>query len=109
MSGIVRCVTSVGFLHVAAAHVSEARRLVAEQAPWLSDVHIVDEALAEAGSSADLAKRIATRVGELIGRDVDMLVCQCPELIAEVRRVAARSGLPVVGPEALMAPLALAG
>lgn len=103
MSGIVRTVTSVGFLHTAAAQVAAVRSLVAEHAPWLRDVHLVDETLLDPMQVGDLAVRLAARVGELAGRDVDLLVCPHPELLADVTRVAARCGLPVVGLEALTA------
>ena len=46
---------------------------------------------------------LSVRIGELAGRDVDVLVCSCPELLADATRVAARCGLPVVGMEQLTA------
>lgn len=89
----------VGFLHVAGAPMEAARRLVAEHAPWLVDVHLVDPTLLEAGD--DVLMRLAARVGELIGRDVDTLVCTCPTLLADVVRVAQRAGVAAVGLDAL--------
>ena len=102
---------SVGFLHVAAAQVAATRRLVAEHAPWLTDVHLVDETLLALPPGRELARRLSARVGELAGRDIDVLVCPSPELLPDVREVAARCGLPVIGLEQLAAggPLALAG
>lgn len=101
MSGIVQYVTSVGFLHVASAHVVVARRLVAEHAPWITDVHVVDPSLLD-----DLVEdaegrliRLAARIGELVGRDVDAVVCTCPELLADAAQTARRMGVAAIGVE----------
>lgn len=103
MSGIVAGVSCVGFLHVATEHVAEARRLVAEHAPWITDVHLVDSSLLD-----DLVQdadgrmvRLAARVGELVGRDVDAVVCTCPELLADVARAARAMGVAALGAEDL--------
>ncbi|MEJ2890652.1 hypothetical protein [Actinomycetospora aeridis] len=93
---------TVGFLHVAADHVREARRLLAEHAPGVVDVHLVDRTLLEPGR--DIATRVAARVGELVGRDVDAVVCTWPYLTDLVVRVARERGITAVGVEELIAP-----
>lgn len=93
---------TVGFLHVAAEHVRAARALLAEHAPGVVDVHLVDRALLQAGP--DIVTRVAARVGELIGRDVDAVVCTWPYLTDVVARVAQERGITAVGVEELMAP-----
>lgn len=92
---------TVGFLHVAAAHVQAARRLLAEHAPGVIDVHLVDRTLLE--PTADVRTRIAARVGELVGRDVDAVVCTWPALLADVVRVARDRGVEALGVEELVA------
>ncbi|GAA4903295.1 hypothetical protein EV188_1011138 [Actinomycetospora succinea] len=93
---------TVGFLHVAAEHVREARRLLAEHAPGVVDVHLVDRNLLTPGP--DIATRVAARVGELVGRDVDAVICTWPYLTDLVVRVARERGLAAAGVEELMAP-----
>jgi hypothetical protein len=95
-------VATVGFLHVAADHVREARRLLAEHAPGVVDVHLVDRALLRPGP--DILTRVAARVGELVGRDVDAVVCTWPYLTDVVVRVARERGITALGVEELMAP-----
>ena len=97
----VPCVATVGFLHVAAAHVQAARRLLAEHAPGVVDIHVVDRTLLAA--SGDVSTRIAARVGELMGRDVDAVVCTWPALVADVVRVARERGIAAAGVEELTA------
>jgi hypothetical protein len=94
-------VATVGFLHVAAAHVQAARRLLAEHAPGVVDVHLVDRTLLE--PTTDVGMRIAARVGELVGRDVDAVVCTWPALLADVVRVARDRGIDALGVEELVA------
>lgn len=86
---------TVGFLHVAAEHVPVARRLVAEHAPGTVDVHLVDESLLE--QTEDALVRLGARIGELVGRDIDTLVCTCPTLIADAVRLAQHAGIAAVG------------
>ncbi len=86
---------TVGFLHVAAEHVETARRLVAEHAPGTIDVHLVDERLLE--PTEDALIRLAARIGELMGRDIDALVCTCPALITDAVRIAQRAGIAAMG------------
>lgn len=93
---------TVGFLHVAAAHVREARRLLAEYAPGVTDVHLVDRMLLEPGR--DIGTRVAARVGELVGRDVDAVICTWPALTDHVVRVARERGIAAAGVEELLAP-----
>jgi len=93
-------VATVGFLHVAAAHVQAARRLLAEHAPGIVDIHLVDRTLIE--PTSDVGTRIAARVGELVGRDVDAVVCTWPALLADVVRVASERGIAAVGVEELV-------
>jgi hypothetical protein len=88
-------VTTVGFLHVAAEHMQAARRLVAEHAPGIVDVHLVDERLLE--PTEDALLRLKARIGELMGRDIDALVCTCPSLISDAAHIAAQAGLAAVG------------
>jgi len=97
----VPLVATVGFLHVAAAHVQAARRLLAEHAPGIVDVHVVDRTLLE--PTSDVRTRLAARVGELICRDVDAVVCTWPALVADVVRVAGERGVAAVGVEELAA------
>jgi len=97
----VPSVATVGFLHVAAAHVQAARRLLAEHAPGVVDVHVVDRTLL--GATGDVSTRIAARVGELVGRDVDAVVCTWPALVADVVRVARERGIAAAGIEELTA------
>ena len=92
---------TVGFLHVAAAHVHAARRLLAEHAPGVVDVHLVDRKLLD--PCGDPARRIAARVGELVGRDVDAVVCTWPSLLADVARAARDRGIAAIGVEELAA------
>ncbi|MHC1563060.1 hypothetical protein ACR9E3_29220 [Actinomycetospora sp. C-140] len=92
---------TVGFLHVAAAHVHAARRLLAEHAPGVTDVHVVDRTLLD--PTGDVRTRIAARVGELVGRDVDAVVCTWPALLGDVVRVARERGIAAVGVEELAA------
>lgn len=94
-SGSVPSVATVGFLHVAAEHVAVARRLVAEHAPGTVDIHLVDERLLDA--TEDALVRLGARIGELVGRDVDALVCTCPTLIADAARLARQAGIAAVG------------
>jgi hypothetical protein len=94
-------VATVGFLHVAAAHVQAARRLLAEHAPGIVDVHVVDRTLLEA--TGDVSTRIAARVGELMGREVDAVVCTWPALVADVVRVASERGIAAAGVDELAA------
>ena len=98
---MLRNVPTVGFLHVAAAHVQAARRLLAEHAPGVTDVHLVDRTLLE--PTADLGVRIAARVGELVGRDVDAVVCTWPALLADVVRAAGERGIVAFAVEELVA------
>ncbi|GAA4796714.1 hypothetical protein GCM10023200_36050 [Actinomycetospora chlora] len=91
---------TVGFLHVAAAHVHAARRLLAEHAPGVVDVHLVDRTLLE--PTADVGTRIAARVGELVGREVDAVVCTWPALLADVVRVARDRGIEAFAVEELV-------
>ena len=91
---MIPAVATVGFLHVAAAHVHAARRLLAEHAPWIVDVHLVDRLLLDPGE--DVLTRVAARVGELAGRDVDAIVCTCPDLVADVARMARELGVSTV-------------
>lgn len=90
-------VATVGFLHVAAAHVHAARRLLAEHAPGVVDVHLVDRHLLD--PTIDPCKRIAARVGELVGRDVDAVVCTWPALLGDVARAARDRGIAAIGVE----------
>jgi hypothetical protein len=94
-------VVTVGFLHVAAAHVHAARRLIAEHAPGIVDVHVVDRTLLD--PTADVRTRIAARVGELVGREVDAIVCTWPALLADVVRIARDRGIEGIGVEELVA------
>ncbi len=57
--GQIPGVATVGFLHVAAAHVQAARRLLAEHAPGVVDIHVVDRSLL--GATGDVSTRIAAR------------------------------------------------
>ena len=93
---------TVGFLHVAADHVREARRLLADHAPGVVDVHLVDRTLLRPGP--DIARRVAARVGELVGRDVDAVICTWPYLTDLVVRVAGERGITACGVEELVAP-----
>lgn len=88
---------TVGFLHVAAAHVHAARRLLAEHAPGVVDVHLVDRHLLD--PTIDPWRRVAARVGELVGRDVDAVVCTWPALLADVTRAARERGIAAIGVE----------
>ena len=103
---------TVGFLHTEPGHVALAARAVRERAPWLVDVHLVDETLLAhlraVGLDDDLRRRLGARVGELVGRAVDAVVCTCTVVGEEVVRLSTEE-LPVFGPEQLTgsAPLAL--
>lgn len=107
-------VHSVGFLHVDSSHVAVARRLVAEHAPWLEHVHLVDASLLD-DLTADPERRrirLAARIGELVGRDVAAVVCTSPELLSDVATAARRMGVPALDADDVRAlgaaPLALA-
>jgi hypothetical protein len=70
-------VATVGFLHTADVHVGTFRALVAELAPGIRDMHVVDPVLlAEAGAPGTPA-RIAARVAELRAAGADVVVCTC--------------------------------
>lgn len=107
-------VNSVGFLHVESSHVAVARRLVGEHAPWLEHVHLVDASLLDDLTVDPDRRRIrlSARIGELVGRDVDAVVCTSPELIADVAAAARRMGVPALDADGVRAlggaPLALA-
>lgn len=94
-------VRSVGFLHVASSHVRATRLLVAEHAPWIVDVHIVDGSLLDdlVEDAEGRLVRLAARIGELVGRDVDAVVCTCPELLGDAARAARGLGVPAIGVE----------
>ena len=106
-------VRSVGFLHVASPHVAVTREMIAEHAPWIGDVHLVDSTLFDDlvhGAEGRLT-RLAARIGELVGRDVDAVVCTCPELLDDVATAARAMGvaaLDVADVRALSGTLALA-
>jgi hypothetical protein len=74
-------VTTIGFLHTAAVHVSTFADLVRALAPDVDDVHLVDETLlADArrrGLDDELQVRIATRLDDLSARGCDVVVCTC--------------------------------
>lgn len=91
-------VRSVGFLHVAPSHVAVARALLAEHAPWIADVHLVDASLFDdlLDDAQGRLTRLAARIGELVGRDVDAVVCTCPELLDDVATAARRMGVPAL-------------
>ena len=92
-------VATVGFLHVAAAHVHAVRRLLAEHAPGVIDVHLVDRTLLD--PTGDCRLKVAARIGELVGRDVDAVVCTWPALLGDVVRAARDRGIAAVGVEEL--------
>lgn len=102
---------TVGFLHTEPSHVAVFARLVAERAPWLVDVHVVDTSLLSdlrlRGLDDEIRRRLAARVGELVGRAVDAVVCTCTVLGEEAARLPAAGGVPVFGPGQVEAPLAL--
>ena len=50
-----------------------------------------------------MSTRIAARVGELMGREVDAVVCTWPALVADVVRVASERGIAAAGVEELTA------
>lgn len=58
-------------------------------------MHLVDESLLD--PAGDALVRLGARIGELVGRDIDTLVCTCPELIADAARIAQRAGIAAVG------------
>ena len=99
---------TIGFLHTEPEHVQVFARLVAERAPWLVDIHLVDETLLadiRRGLDDDVRARLGARLGELIGRAVDAVVCTCAVLGDEAVRVTERAGVPVFSPEQLASPM----
>ena len=102
---------TVGFLHTERSHVAVVARLVRERAPGLVDVHVVDETLLAhlqrlheqgvEGLDDELRRRLGVRVGELVGRAVDAVVCTCVALGDEAARLATDADVPVLGPTGL--------
>ena len=71
----------ITFLHTAPAHVATFERLLAELAPDVPAQHIVDEQLLAdaraAGITAELAERVAGRIGAARTDGAALLVCTC--------------------------------
>ena len=104
--------TTIGFLHTAAAHVETFRRLREELAPGWQDLHVVDPTLlADArreGITAELAGRIDARLHELADRGADVIVCTCSSLGGHAERRTADVGVPVLRADRPMAEAAVA-
>lgn len=99
---------TVGFLHTEPTHVALVARLVREHAPGMVDVHLVDTGLLDHlrrlrdqgfdGLDEDLSRRLGARIGELVGRAVDAVVCTCVALGDEAVRLTPAGDVPVFGP-----------
>lgn len=102
--------TTIGFLHTADAHVPTFRKLVAELAPGVRDLHVVDERLladaAERGVDADVAERLGERLRSLADSGADVVVCTCSTLGEHAERV--QVGVPVLRIDRPMAEAAVA-
>ncbi|MEU7908648.1 aspartate/glutamate racemase family protein [Actinoplanes sp. NPDC049118] len=102
--------TTVGFLHTADAHVPTFRGLVAELAPGLRDLHVVDARLLadarERGVDSAVAERLGERLRSLADSGADLVVCTCSTLGGPAERIPV--GVPVLRLDRPMAEEAVA-
>jgi aspartate/glutamate racemase len=93
-------VTTVGFLHTSRLHVPLFRALLADVAPGVEGVHIVDEALlADAQHrplDAGLEARLLGRLQEVAEQAPDVIVCTCSTFSGVAERLADQVGIPVL-------------
>lgn len=91
---------TVGFLHTDAGRADFFRRWLAERAPGVVGVHLTDPQLLvdlrQRGLDDELRLRVGARLGELVGRAVDAVVCTCAVLGDEAARVGHHAGIPTV-------------
>jgi hypothetical protein len=103
-------VTTIGFLHTADAHVPTFHNLMAELAPGLRDLHVVDARLladaGERGIDADVAERLGERLRSLAASGADVVVCTCSTLGGHAEQVPV--GVPVLRIDRPMAEAAVA-
>ncbi|MBB4766749.1 aspartate/glutamate racemase family protein [Amorphoplanes digitatis] len=98
--------TTIGFLHTAEAHVPTFRGLVAELAPGVRDLHVVDERLLADAAAPGVDSRIAERLRSLADSGADLVVCTCSTIGGQTERVGA--GVPVLRLDRPMAEAAVA-
>lgn len=103
---------TIGFLHTAEVHIVTFRALLAEVAPGLSDVTVVDADLLSdarrAGVDDAVRARLKGRLDELAGHHVDVIVCTCSTLSGEAESLGPVAGVPVVRVDRPMAEAAVA-
>lgn len=103
---------TIGFLHTADVHVGTFRNLLAEVAPGLTDVAVVDaELLADArrGGVDDAVRgRLRSRLDGLAGQEVAVIVCTCSTLSGEAESLGPVAGVPVIRVDRPMAEAAVA-
>ena len=103
--------TSIGFLHTSPVHVERFERLVAESAPDVEVVTVVDEVLLDRARSHGLADLIligglADRLAQLA--EVDVVVCTCSTIGGLAEEIGAAAGLAVARVDRAMAEGAVA-
>jgi hypothetical protein len=106
-------VTTVGFLHTSAVHVPTFRALLADIAPGLGDVHVVDETLLadvrDRPFDAAIEARLLGRLRELAAHDPGVIVCTCSTLGGDAERLGPRLGTVVLRIDRPLAERAVAG
>jgi hypothetical protein len=104
--------TAIGFLHTADQHVPTFGSLVAELAPDLPDVHVVDPSLLAGarahGMTPELRQRLQDRLSELVTAGARVVVCTCSTLGEHAEALAAATGVPVLRADRPMAEAAVA-
>jgi aspartate/glutamate racemase len=92
--------TTVGFLHTASSHVPAFEALLAQVAPGVDGVHVVDEALladaATQGLDAGLLARLEGRLRELAQHAPGVIVCTCSTFSGHAERLSQQLGVRVL-------------
>jgi Asp/Glu/hydantoin racemase len=102
---------AIGFLHTAEVHVATFRSLVAEIAPDLTAVAVVDADLlsdARRRGVDVVRRRLRQRLEELAGTSVEVIVCTCSTLSGEAESLSPVAGVPVIRVDRPMAEAAVA-
>jgi hypothetical protein len=104
---------TVGFLHTAWMHVPVFAALLADVAPGLADVHLVDEGLLadvrSRGFGPDIEARLLGRLRELAEHAPAVIVCTCSTVSGHAEDLAARLGTAVLRIDRPLAERAVAG
>jgi Asp/Glu/hydantoin racemase len=104
--------TTLGFLHTSSVHVPTFQALLADVAPGMTDLHLVDEDLLadvrSGGLDASIEARLLGRLQELAEHAPSIIVCTCSTLSGLAETLADQVGIPVLRVDRPMAESAVA-